>query len=127
MGDTENAVWEAQVKQQLVETKKVELIERVETHDHLREVKTYEKMIRKQEMQDERDLKQALEMDYQQRQLLQEKEALLQSLEFSRRCQGSQIRSSRGSSYSRRIWIEANCITRPTWRGHRSPVSQSPG
>lgn len=56
-------------------------------------------MREKQIVSEERQLQQAIEMDYCQRELLKEKEALLQSLDFVRTCSSSKIRTEGSSLY----------------------------
>lgn len=103
--NTENSAWERSLTQVMQEEKKVELQAHVEKHSHLKELKVREKMREKQIIDEERQLAQAIEMDYRQRELLKEKEALLQSLDFARTCSGTQFRGGKsgGSKFCKLI------------------------
>jgi len=87
--DTENAAWREEAAREVAEREKELVAERVEDVQFVREAKANQKVKEKAEADENRAHEQSLEMANMARQLQQEKEALLQSLQYVRNCQRS--------------------------------------
>merc|ERR1712151_618031 len=98
--DTENAAWRAELAKAAVESDKVLTYERHENLKEIREIKTVQKIQEKADEDETRAIEQTLDLANQARLLQQERDQLLQNLEFARACQRNPPRTSAARRFS---------------------------
>merc|ERR1719379_910601 len=92
----EDALWRVEFSKLALQEHKEIVENRFEDLQEIKDIRLTEKVQAKVEEQNERTMAQSLEMDYAARQLQEEREALLRSLEFARSRQSLAVKGGRG-------------------------------
>lgn len=92
----EDALWRVEFSKLALQEHKEIVENRFEDLQEIKDIRLTEKVQAKVEEQNERTMAQSLEMDYAARQLQEEREALLRSLEFARSRQSLSVKGGRG-------------------------------
>merc|ERR1712224_482312 len=89
--DIERAAWREELAQQVQQRDREVQGDRMDSVKHLREVRNSQKAQERFEVDENRHLEQSLELAHMARELAKEKDALMQSLEYTRACQRASL------------------------------------
>lgn len=98
--DMQHATWRAELARRINDREKELVAIRLEGLQELKEVKSAQRLREAEEQQEERVLEQTLVMNGLARQLAQEKEELLRTIDYHRRCQNQKVSALPRSSLS---------------------------